>query len=192
MEKNSQAHHCLRQLQRLNKNDSRADKLTSACLWLLRASMPGQKVHQVSVCCWSTRGQPNNDELLWVTQKLPIMKTLLPNLTDSPCWDCCSGCAGAPFHPYRLIPADLWSSKKCLLQLMQPLQLQKERDRSKGDFQTDTCSFYKANQIPCTVLWHRENLACCCWISHRLLTWYHVFFFTAGSAPRYRTICLPW
>lgn len=42
--------------------------------------MPGQNVHQVSVCCWSTRGQLNNDELLWVTQKWPILKLLLPNL----------------------------------------------------------------------------------------------------------------
>lgn len=86
---------------------SRADKLASACLWFLIAAMPGQNVLQVSVCCWSTRGQPNNDELLWVTQKRPILKMLLPNLLDSPCWDCCSVCAGPPFYWYRLIPTDL-------------------------------------------------------------------------------------
>lgn len=109
---------------------SRADKLASACLWFLRAAMPGQNVLQVSVCCWSTRGQPNNDELLWVTQKRPILKMLLPNLADSPCWDCCSVCAGPPFYWYRLIPTELWSPKKCLLQLM-PAFATTERKRQK-------------------------------------------------------------
>jgi len=49
------------------KLHSRADKLAPAWLQFLRATMPERSVLQISVCRWSTRGQPNNDELLWLT-----------------------------------------------------------------------------------------------------------------------------
>lgn len=156
--------------------------------------MPGQNVHQVCVCCWSTRGQPNNDELLWITQKWSVQRMLLSNLVDSPCWDCCSVCAGSLFYLHRLIPTDLGSSKKCLLQLMPAFATTERKRQKQGRFPDRHVIFIKQTKIPCTVLCHSENPACCCWISHRLLTRYHgvLFFFSVQEVLRgtERSVCL--
>lgn len=150
-------------------------------------------MHQVCVCCWSTRGQPNNDELLWITQKWPVLKMLLSNLVDSPCWDCCSVCAGSLFfYLHRLIPTDSGSSKKISLAVDARLYNYRKKEIEAREISRQTYCFYKAKQIPCTVLCHRENPACCCWISHRHDIMVGFFFHSVQEMLRgtERSVCL--
>lgn len=109
--------------------------------------------------------------------KRPTLNTLLPAPAYSLCWHTC----GASFLMVQFTPSPAGfrlmkpPTPKMVSMVDASLCNYRGRDRSKEGFQTDRCSFYKANPICYAALCHREKAACCCWVSCRLLIRYHAF-----------------